>query len=60
MYSTRKLKSSARKLKKLRRKILFHVVAFALLAFAIYFTIIRKDEEERKAAQNSSVSLQID
>ena len=57
MYSTRKLK-------KLRRRILFHVVAFALLAFAIYFTIIRKDDDEKKAASSvqsqNTASLQVD
>ena len=51
MYSTRKLK-------KIRRRVLFHVIAFALLAFAIYFTIIRKDDDDKKNAQ-STVSLQI-
>jgi hypothetical protein len=56
MYSTRKLK-------KIRRRVLFHVVAFALLAFAIYFTILRKDDNDKKNASSiesqNTASLQV-
>lgn len=49
---------SSRKLKKLRRRILFHVVAVALLAFAVYLTIFRKDDLEKKNASSSTAVQQ--
>ena len=49
---------SSRKLKKLKRRILFHVVAGALLAFAVYLTIFRKDDLERKNASSPTAIQQ--
>jgi hypothetical protein len=49
---------SSRKLKKLKRRILFHVVAVALLAFAVYITIFRKDDLDKRNVSSSTAIQQ--